>query len=184
MNARAARDAVHRAGPALTTMLRYAQALIAQVAQTAVCNRYHSIDQQFARRLLVGLDRSTSNELAMTQEGVSQLLGVRREGVTGAALRLQDAGVIRYRRGHIAVLDRPRLEQQACECYGVTRREHDRLLPVPPSQWVTAQREPAFGSLHAAGPSPDGRALHNLTLAQHRRRMTPTHSGPCCAMPA
>ena len=182
MNARAVRDAVQRSGPALTTMLRYAQALIAQVAQTAVCNRYHSIDQQFARRLLVGLDRSASDELVMTQEGVAQLLGVRREGVTAAALRLQEAGVIRYRRGHIAVLDRPRLEQQACECYGVARREYDRLLPAP--QPALAQREHSCGSLHVAAPSPGGRALHNLTPAQRRRCTTPTHSGPCCAMPA
>lgn len=127
--ARAVRDEVGRAGPVLQMALRYAQAVIAQVAQTAACNRYHSIEQQLCRRLLLALDRSSSDELAMTQEAVAQLLGVRREGVTAAALRLQRAGVIRYRRGRIAVLDRPRLEQGSCECYAVTKKEHDRLLP-------------------------------------------------------
>ena len=94
------------AGLALAMLLRYTQAMIAHVAQTALCNRYHSIDQQLCRRLLLGLDRSSSDELAMTQEGAADLLGVRREGVTAAALKLQHAGVIRYRRGHIGVLDR------------------------------------------------------------------------------
>jgi CRP-like cAMP-binding protein len=115
------------AGPLLAMLLRYTQALIAQVAQTALCNRYHSIDEQLCRRLLLGLDRSASDELLMTQEGMAQLLGVRREGVTAAALKLQQAGVIRYRRGRIAVLDRRRLEQRSCECYAATRRECERL---------------------------------------------------------
>jgi CRP-like cAMP-binding protein len=121
---------VSRGGAVLSVLLRYAQSLIAQVSQTAVCNRYHSIDQQLARRLLLGLDRSSSDELVMTQELVANLLGVRREGVTAAAHKLQLAGVIRYRRGHIAVLDRKRLEQRTCECYAGARREYERLLPM------------------------------------------------------
>lgn len=116
-------------GPPLQVLLRYAQALMAQVAQTALCNRFHSIDQQLCRRLLLGLDRSPSDELRMTQEAISNLLGVRREGVTAAAQRLLQAGVIRYHRGRIAVLDRDRLEQHSCECYAVARNEHRRLLP-------------------------------------------------------
>ena len=129
LRAQVVKDEVERAGPVLHTLLRYTQALIAQVAQTALCNRYHSIDQQLCRRLLLGLDRLPSDELQMTQELVAGLLGVRREGVTAAALKLQRAGVIRYARGHIAVLDRRRLEQRTCECYAVAKREYERLLP-------------------------------------------------------
>jgi len=131
LRANALNEDLASAGPALRTMLRYIQALIAQVAQTAMCNRYHSIEQQLSRRLLVGLDRLQSHELVMTQEGVANLLGVRREGITAAARRLQEAGLIRYRRGHIAVLDRHRLEQHTCECYAMAKREYDRLLPAP-----------------------------------------------------
>ena len=138
MSADAVREEIERAGPALQTMLQYAQAMIAQVAQTAMCNRYHSIDQQLARRLLLTLDRSPSDEVAMTQEALAHLLGVRREGVTAAALKLQTAGVIRYSRGHIAVLDRARLEHHTCECYGVVRKEYDRLLPVLPVRAMAA----------------------------------------------
>ena len=129
--AQAVKTEVERGGPVLHMLLRYTQSLIAQVAQTAACNRHHSIDQQFSRRLLLGLDRSPSDELVMTQELVASLLGVRREGVTAAALKLQQAGVIRYRRGHIAVLDRKRLEQHTCECYAVAKNEYERLLPMP-----------------------------------------------------
>ena len=125
------KNEVKRAGPVLSLLLRYTQAVFAQVAQTALCNRYHSIDQQLCRRLLLGLDRLPSDELLMTQELVANLLGVRREGVTAAALKLQQAGVIRYSRGHIAVLDRPRLEQRTCECYAASRKEYGRLLPMP-----------------------------------------------------
>jgi CRP-like cAMP-binding protein len=128
--ARTAKSELRRAGPVLSVLLRYTQALIAQVAQTALCNRFHTIDQQLSRRLLLGLDRSVSDDLAMTHEVAASLLGVRREGVTGAALRLQQAGVIRYHRGHIAVLDRLRLEQHSCECYAAARKEYERLLPV------------------------------------------------------
>ena len=125
------RDVFDRTGPALAVLLRYAQGLIAQVAQTAMCNRYHSIDQQLSRRLLLALDRLPGRDLLMTQELAASLLGVRREGVTAAALKLQEAGVISYRRGHISVLDRNRLTQRACECYKVSKREYDRLLPMP-----------------------------------------------------
>ena len=118
-------------GPVLDLLMRYAQGLIAQMAQTALCNRLHSIDQQLSRRLLLGLDRLPSDELEMTQELAANLLGVRREGVTTAALKLQHEGVIRYRRGHIVVLDRQRLEQRACECYAVAKREYRRLMPMP-----------------------------------------------------
>lgn len=127
--ARAVIADVERAGAVLMTILRYTQSLIAQVAQTGACNRHHSIDQQLCRRLLMGLDLQVSDELVMTQEGVAQLLGVRREGVTAAASKLQQAGVIRYHRGHIEVLDRGRLEQRTCECYGALKREQQRLTP-------------------------------------------------------
>ena len=133
LRAQTMRAEVYRGGAVLNMLLRYTQALIAQVAQTAVCNRYHSIDQQLSRRLLMGLDRLPSDELVMTQEGAAGLLGVRREGVTAAALKLQQAGVIRYSRGHIEVLDRQRLEQSTCECYAVAKKEYDRLLSVPRS---------------------------------------------------
>ena len=118
-----------RFGPMLHLLLRYTQALITQMAQTAVCNRHHSVDQQLCRWLLLSLDRLASNELAMTQELIANMLGVRREGVTEAAGKLQDAGLIRYRRGRITVLDRPGLEARACECYQVVKTEFDRLLP-------------------------------------------------------
>ena len=117
-----------RGGPLQRLLLRYTQALITQMAQTAVCNRHHSIEQQLCRWLLVTLDRVPSGQLVMTQELVASMLGVRREGITEAAGRLQQAGVIRYRRGHIAVLDRTGLEERSCECYGVVKAEIDRLL--------------------------------------------------------
>lgn len=125
----AVRGEVDRAGPSLSVLLRYTQALIDQVAQTALCNRYHSIDQQLCRRLLVGLDRSTTADLQLTQELAASLLGVRREGVTAAALKLRTDGVIRYSRGHIEVLDRHRLEERTCECYATARNAYQRLLP-------------------------------------------------------
>ena len=117
-----------RGGPLQRLLLRYTQALITQMAQTAVCNRHHSIEQQLCRWLLVTLDRVPSGQLVMTQELVASMLGVRREGITEAAGRLQQAGVIRYRRGHIAVLDRTGLEGRSCECYAVVKAEIDRLL--------------------------------------------------------
>ncbi|TMH05857.1 MAG: Crp/Fnr family transcriptional regulator [Betaproteobacteria bacterium] len=120
----------NRAGPVLHLLLRYTQALITQMAQTAVCNRHHSLDQQLCRWLLLSLDRLDSRELVVTQELIANMLGVRREGVTEAAGELQKAGLIRYRRGHITVLDRQRLEQRTCECYAVVKKEYDRLLPA------------------------------------------------------
>ena len=116
-------------GATMHLMLRYTQALITQMSQTAVCNRHHSLDQQLCRWLLLSLDRLEGPKLVMTQELISANLGVRREGVTEAALRLQDAGVIRYARGRIKVLDRPALEARTCECYAIVKREYDRLLP-------------------------------------------------------
>ena len=110
-------------------MLRYTQALITQMAQTAVCNRLHTLDQQLCRWLMLSLDRLPRNELVMTQELIANMLGVRRQGVTAAALKLQRAGLIRYARGRITVLDRARLEQRTCECYAVVKKEYDRLLP-------------------------------------------------------
>jgi CRP-like cAMP-binding protein len=110
-------------------LLRFTQALITQMTQTAVCNRHHEVEQQLCRWLLLMLDRLASNELRMTQELIANMLGVRREGVTGAAGRLQAQGLIEYRRGRIVVLDRPRLESRVCECYAVVKREYDRLLP-------------------------------------------------------
>jgi CRP-like cAMP-binding protein len=110
-------------------LLRYTQALITQMTQTAVCNRHHTLDQQFCRWLLLSLDRLPSNELVMTQELISNMLGVRREGVTEAALKVQKAGLIKYARGHISILDRKGLEKRTCECYQVVKLEYDRLLP-------------------------------------------------------
>jgi CRP-like cAMP-binding protein len=119
----------NRVGPLMHLLLRYTQALITQMAQTAVCNRHHSVDQQLCRWLLLSLDRLPSNELTMTQELIANMLGVRREGVTEAAGNLQSAGLIKYNRGRITVLDRRRLEARSCECYAVVKKEFDRLLP-------------------------------------------------------
>jgi CRP-like cAMP-binding protein len=126
------KDEFIRGGAMQHLMLRYTQSLITQMAQTAVCNRHHSVDQQLCRWLLLSIDRLDSPEITMTQELIANMLGVRREGVTEAAGKLQKAGVIEYRRGHIKVLDRPRLETMSCECYEVVRRETERLLPVVP----------------------------------------------------
>jgi len=123
-------DEFHRAGPVLQLLLRYTQALITQMAQTAICNRHHTLSQQLCRWLLLSLDRVDSNELQITQELIANMLGVRRETVTDSAHKLQSDGVIKYVRGRITVLDRPGLEQRSCECYGVVKREYERLLPV------------------------------------------------------
>jgi CRP-like cAMP-binding protein len=147
----------NRAGPTQQLMLRYTQALITQMSQTAACNRHHSLVQQLCRWLLLTLDRLPTNELIMTQELVASMLGVRREGVTEAAGKLQQAGVIRYRRGHITVLDRSGLESQVCECYAVVKKEFARLLPdalqrqgtLPQAQ--NAQREAFARANHQAG---------------------------------
>jgi CRP-like cAMP-binding protein len=129
LSASAMKEEFNRAGPVLHLLLRYTQALITQMAQTAVCNRHHTLDQQLCRWLLLSLDRLPGNELVMTQELIANMLGVRREGVTEGALKLQHAGLIRYARGHISVLDRAGLEKRSCECYGVVKKEYDRLLP-------------------------------------------------------
>jgi CRP-like cAMP-binding protein len=123
------KEEFNRAGPVLHLFLRYTQALITQMAQTAVCNRHHSLDQQLCRWLLLSLDRLRNNELVMTQELIANMLGVRREGVTEGALKLQQDGLIRYARGRITVLDRSGLEKRTCECYAVVKKEYDRLLP-------------------------------------------------------
>jgi CRP-like cAMP-binding protein len=119
----------NHSGPVMRLLLRYTQAQIAQMAQTAVCNRHHTLDQQLCRWLLLSLDRLQGSDLVMTQELIANMLGVRREGVTGSALKLQDAGLISYVRGHITVLDRNGLEERSCECYEVVKKEYDRLLP-------------------------------------------------------
>ena len=123
------KDEFHRHGELHHLLLRYTQALLTQMAQTAVCNRHHSVDQQLCRWLLLSLDRLPSNQLNMTQELIANMLGVRREGVTEAAGKLQRLGVIQYHRGHITVLDRSRLEKLCCECYAVVQKEFERLLP-------------------------------------------------------
>jgi CRP-like cAMP-binding protein len=115
--------------PVIHLLLRFTQALITQMTQTAVCNRHHSLDQQLCRWLLLSMDRLTGANLVMTQELIANMLGVRREGVTEAAGRLQKAGLISYVRGHITVIDRPALEARTCECYAVVKKEYDRLLP-------------------------------------------------------
>ena len=130
LKAQVMKEEFDRAGPVLHLLLRYTQALITQMAQTAVCNRHHSLDQQLCRWLLLSLDRLQGSELVMTQELIANMLGVRREGVTEGALKLQQAGLIRYARGRISVLNRPGLEERTCECYGVVKKEYDRLLPA------------------------------------------------------
>ncbi|AYQ29426.1 MULTISPECIES: Crp/Fnr family transcriptional regulator [unclassified Polaromonas] len=129
LSASAMKEEFDRSGPVLHLLLRYTQALITQMAQTAVCNRHHSLDQQLCRWLLLSMDRLRGNELVMTQELIANMLGVRREGVTEGATKLQQAGLIKYSRGRITVLDRLGLEQRTCECYAVVKKEYDRLLP-------------------------------------------------------
>jgi CRP-like cAMP-binding protein len=130
LKAKVLQDEFNRSGPVMHLLLRYTQALITQKAQTAVCNRHHSLDQQLCRWLLLSLDRLQGNELLMTQELIASMLGVRREGVTESAVRLQKAGLISYTRGHIVVLNRVGLERRTCECYAVVKREYARL-PAP-----------------------------------------------------
>jgi CRP-like cAMP-binding protein len=129
ISAQAISEEFNQSAPVMHLLLRYTQALITQMSQTAACNRHHSVDQQLCRWLLLSLDRLPGNDLRMTQELIANMLGVRREGVTDAALNLQKEGLIRYARGHIHVLNRPGLERRTCECYGVVKREYDRLLP-------------------------------------------------------
>ena len=129
MRASVLKEEFNHSHPVMHLLLRYTQALITQMSQTAVCNRHHILDQQLCRWLLLSLDRLHGNELVMTQELIANMLGVRREGVTEAALKLQASGLIRYVRGHITALDRPGLEARSCECYAVVKKEYDRLLP-------------------------------------------------------
>jgi CRP-like cAMP-binding protein len=131
LSGRRLKDEFDHHGTLMQLLLRYTQALLTQMAQTAVCNRHHSIDQQLCRWLLLSLDRLPNNRLDMTQELIANMLGVRREGVTEAAGKLQRLGIIKYSRGHITVLDRPSLERRCCECYAVVRGETDRLLGLP-----------------------------------------------------
>jgi len=130
LNSRVIREQFEKSGPLMHLLLRYTQALITQMTQTAACNRHHSIDQQLCRWLLLSLDRLQGSTLIMTQELIANMLGVRREGVTDAAMKLQRAGLIHYSRGKIEVLDRAGLETRTCECYKVVKNEYDRLLPV------------------------------------------------------
>ena len=130
LHSQAMKEEFGRGGPVMHLLLRYTQALITQMAQTAVCNRHHTLDQQLCRWLLLSLDRLQSDELVMTQELIANMLGVRREGVTEAALKLQKLGLIRYARGRISVLDRQGLEKRTCECYEVVRAEYARLFPA------------------------------------------------------
>ena len=150
------KEEFHRDGDMQQLMLRYTQALITQMAQTAVCNRHHSIDQQLCRWLLLSLDRLPGNQLTMTQELIANMLGVRREGVTEAALKLQQAGLISYSRGHITVTDRCGLEHRTCECYGVVKAEYERLLPQP-DQPATL---PSTVSLRTVGMHPGQALVH------------------------
>jgi CRP-like cAMP-binding protein len=129
LKAQLMKDEFNRAGPVLHLLLRYTQALITQMAQTAVCNRHHSLDQQLCRWLLLSLDRLRANELVMTHELIANMRGVRREGITEIAHKLQNAGLIQYHRGHISVVNRAGLEKRTCECYAVVKKEYDRLLP-------------------------------------------------------
>ncbi len=130
LNAKDLKKEFDRGRAVMHLLLRYTQALITQMSQTAVCNRHHALDQQLCRWLLLSLDRLEGPDLVMTQELIANMLGVRREGVTESAGKLQNAGLIRYARGRITVLDRPGLEQRSCECYGVVKKEYDRLLPA------------------------------------------------------
>ncbi len=130
------KDEFNRHGDLMNWTLRYTQTLITLMAQTAVCNRHHSIEQQLCRWLLLSMDRLSGNELVMTQELIANMLGVRREGVTNAASKLHQLGIINYHRGHITVLDRPRLEEMVCECYAVVKKETDRILPYTTSSDV------------------------------------------------
>jgi CRP-like cAMP-binding protein len=153
MHAQALKEEFQRAGPLMQLLLRYTQALITQIAQTAACNRHHSLDQRLCRWLLLSLDRSQGNDVGMTQELIAHMLGVRRESVTAAAQTLQKLGLVHCSRGHIAVLDRQGLEQRACECYAVVRKEYERLLP---HDGATKERERAMAQPGTEQPVPTG----------------------------
>ena len=149
LKSRIVKEQFDRAGPLMHLFLRYTQALITQMSQTAVCNRHHTLDKQLCRWLLLSLDRLPGRNLLMTQELIANMLGVRREGVTEAALKLQRAGLIQYSRGHIEVLDRPGLEERSCECYKVVKDEYDRLLPALKTTNVPRRHSREATSAHA-----------------------------------
>ena len=152
LKARVLMEEFNRNGLLQPLLLRYAHALMTQISQTAICNRHHSVEQLLCRWLLLNLDRAPTNELTMTQELIASMLGVRREGITEAAGRLQKAGCIHYRRGHISVLDRAGLEARVCECYAVVKKEHDRLFPE-------TQTRQAIPSASHVNPCPRFRAV-------------------------
>lgn len=160
--AQAIQDEVARPGPVMHLLLRYTQALITQVAQTAACARHHSLDQRLCRMLLMSLDRVQGDELFETQERMANMLGVRRESVTGAALRLQALGLTRYGRGRIVVLDRTSLEKHACECYAVVKREYDRLLHAEPDATNLA----SLSMAHAGQATLPSKAPNAIPIAQ------------------
>ena len=141
LKAQVLKDEFERSGPLMHLLLRYTQALITQIAQTAACNRHHSLVQRLCRLLLLSLDRLPDDDIVMTQEWIAHMLGVRRESVTEAAFTLQKLGLIHYTRGHITVLDRAGLERRACECYPVVRKEYDRLLPDRRATEAAAQQQ-------------------------------------------
>ena len=171
----------NQGGPVLHLLLRYTQALITQMAQTAVCNRHHSLDQQLCRWLLLSLDRLPSDELVMTQELIANMLGVRREGVTEAAGHLQDAGLVRYQRGHITVLDRRGLEQRSCECYRVVKTEYEKAAAGPGRRVALLHSQAATprGRLESA---PTGRATASHARP-HRRELPPSRALPRRRLP-
>jgi CRP-like cAMP-binding protein len=160
MKAQTIKEEFNRSVDVMHLLLRYTQALITQVAQTAVCNRHHTLDQQLSRWLLLSLDRLSGNEIVMTQELIANMLGVRREGVTEAALKLQRAGLISYARGHIKVIDRPGLERRSCECYAVVKSEYNRLVPP-----CLAARSVA-GQTPLLAPDPGSESEHDDSLQE------------------
>ena len=166
-------DEFNRTGAVMSLLLRYTQALITQMTQTAACNRHHSLDQRLSRWLLLSLDRLTGKDMVRTQELIANALGVRRESVTEAAGRLQEAGVISYRRGHITVLDRAQLEHRSCECYAVVKTESDRLLPAatpasPQPQWRIEVVSSHPRGLPHENPSHGDHRLHPLPVVDQR----------------
>jgi len=190
MRAHAVKEEFQRAGPLMLLLLRYTQALITQIAQTAACNRHHSLDQRMCRWLLLSLDRLQGNDVGMTQELIANMLGVRREGVTAAAQQLQKLGLIHCSRGHIAVLDRRGLEQRACECYAVVRKEYERLLPhsgatpepdIAGTQRGTAQPVPTgvFDSERTAIAQPPTLVVGQLDQRMRSSRPNRCHAEGC-----
>ena len=179
LKAESLREEFGRHGDVMHLLLRYTQALFTQKAQTAACNRHHSVEQQLCRWLLLNLNRVASNELDMTHELIARMLGVRREGVSEAAGKLQQLGVIKYHRGHITVIDRPQLAALCCECYGVVAREYDRLLdthrPATPHMVPTPSQSPAYDA------DRHGRCAGGLTVGKLPagvRRLSASTAGP------